>query len=178
MNSLVVDSIGVGLAAFGFLNLLLAAFIHVSSEMAFILNSARLLPRVSSANQFCSRDSFRGAFRNELVEKCRHRRLDLQLLADGMSLWIKDAGKLLPLESSIATLYTHTVVLFSWLLLRFFALLYETVAKEADGLRVRQSSYMPQRTTIRLRPRAGSDCTSGLGNLRVARTRRSAGPTR
>ena len=51
-GTLVVDSIGVGLAAFGFLNPLLAAFIHVSSEMAFILNSARLLPPVSSANQF------------------------------------------------------------------------------------------------------------------------------
>jgi heavy metal translocating P-type ATPase len=49
-GTLVVDSIGVGLAAFGFLNPLLAAFIHVSSEMAFILNSARLLPPVSSAN--------------------------------------------------------------------------------------------------------------------------------
>jgi P-type E1-E2 ATPase len=43
-GTLVVDSIGVGLAAFGFLNPLLAAFIHVSSEMAFILNSTRLLP--------------------------------------------------------------------------------------------------------------------------------------
>jgi len=43
-GTLVVDSVGVGLAAFGFLNPLLAAFIHVSSEMAFILNSARLLP--------------------------------------------------------------------------------------------------------------------------------------
>jgi heavy metal translocating P-type ATPase len=52
VGTLVVDTIGVGLAAFGFLNPLLAAFIHVSSEMAFILNSARLLPRVSSANQF------------------------------------------------------------------------------------------------------------------------------
>jgi heavy metal translocating P-type ATPase len=52
VGTLVVDSIGVGLAAFGFLNPLLAAFIHVSSEMAFILNSARLLPRISSANQF------------------------------------------------------------------------------------------------------------------------------
>jgi heavy metal translocating P-type ATPase len=52
VGTLVVDSIGVGMAAFGFLNPLLAAFIHVSSEMAFILNSARLLPRVSSANQF------------------------------------------------------------------------------------------------------------------------------
>ncbi|MGA9567338.1 MAG: cation-translocating P-type ATPase [Candidatus Korobacteraceae bacterium] len=52
VGTLVVDSIGVGLAAFGFLNPLLAAFIHVSSEMAFISNSARLLPPVSSANQF------------------------------------------------------------------------------------------------------------------------------
>ena len=50
-GTLVVDSIGVGLAALGFLNPLLAAFIHVSSEMAFILNSARLLPPASSANQ-------------------------------------------------------------------------------------------------------------------------------
>jgi heavy metal translocating P-type ATPase len=50
VGTLVVDSIGVGLAAFGFLNPLLAAFIHVSSEMIFILNSARLLPPVSSAN--------------------------------------------------------------------------------------------------------------------------------
>lgn len=44
-GTLVVDSLGVGMAAFGFLNPLLAAFIHVSSEMAFILNSTRLLPR-------------------------------------------------------------------------------------------------------------------------------------
>jgi hypothetical protein len=29
----------VGMAAFGFLNSLLAAFIHVTSELAFILNS-------------------------------------------------------------------------------------------------------------------------------------------
>ena len=45
VGTLAVDSIGVGMAAFGFLNPLLAAFIHVSSEMAFILNSTRLLPR-------------------------------------------------------------------------------------------------------------------------------------
>ena len=51
VGTLVVDSIGVGLAAFGFLNPLLAAFIHVSSEMAFILNSARLLPPVSTAKK-------------------------------------------------------------------------------------------------------------------------------
>jgi heavy metal translocating P-type ATPase len=52
VGTLVVDSIGIGLAAFGFLNPLLAAFIHVSSELAFILNSATLLPSVRSANQF------------------------------------------------------------------------------------------------------------------------------
>jgi heavy metal translocating P-type ATPase len=51
VGTLAVDSIGVGLAAFGYLNPLLAAFIHVSSEMVFILNSARLLPPVSSANK-------------------------------------------------------------------------------------------------------------------------------
>jgi len=39
-----IDSLGIVLAALGFLNPLLAAFIHVSSELAFILNSARLLP--------------------------------------------------------------------------------------------------------------------------------------
>jgi heavy metal translocating P-type ATPase len=54
VGTLVVDSIGIGLAALGFLNPLLAAFIHVSSEMAFILNSARLLPPVSSANKLVS----------------------------------------------------------------------------------------------------------------------------
>jgi Cd2+/Zn2+-exporting ATPase/Cu+-exporting ATPase len=43
-GTLLVDGIGVGLAAFGFLNPLLAAFIHVTSELAFILNSARVLP--------------------------------------------------------------------------------------------------------------------------------------
>jgi Cd2+/Zn2+-exporting ATPase/Cu+-exporting ATPase len=44
----VAGGIGVGLAAFGFLNPLLAAFIHVTSELAFILNSARLLPAVAA----------------------------------------------------------------------------------------------------------------------------------
>src|SRR5581483_1674289 len=39
-----VDTLGIGLAAFGLLNPLLAAFIHVASELTFILNSARLLP--------------------------------------------------------------------------------------------------------------------------------------
>ncbi len=39
-----VDTLGIMLAAFGFLNPLLAAGIHVVSELVFILNSARLLP--------------------------------------------------------------------------------------------------------------------------------------
>jgi Cd2+/Zn2+-exporting ATPase/Cu+-exporting ATPase len=47
-GTLVVDGIGMGLAAFGLLNPLLAAFIHVASELTFILNSARLLPTSSS----------------------------------------------------------------------------------------------------------------------------------
>jgi len=46
-GTLAVDALGVGLAAFGYLNPLFAAFIHVASELAFILNSARLLPAVS-----------------------------------------------------------------------------------------------------------------------------------
>jgi hypothetical protein len=37
------------MAALGFLNPLLAAFIHVSSELVFILNSARLVPPVTLA---------------------------------------------------------------------------------------------------------------------------------
>ena len=41
----------VGMAAFGFLNLLPAAFIHVTSELAFILKSTRLLPRSSEIGQ-------------------------------------------------------------------------------------------------------------------------------
>jgi heavy metal translocating P-type ATPase len=45
-----VDALGIGLAAFGFLNPLFAAFIHVASELTFILNSARLLPARSSGD--------------------------------------------------------------------------------------------------------------------------------
>jgi P-type E1-E2 ATPase len=49
IGTLVVDSVGIILAASGLLNPLLAAFVHVSSEMVFILNSARLLPPISAA---------------------------------------------------------------------------------------------------------------------------------
>ena len=43
-GTIAVDVVGVALAAVGVLNPLMAAFIHVASEMTFILNSARLLP--------------------------------------------------------------------------------------------------------------------------------------
>jgi len=43
-GTLVIDAIGVALAAVSILTPLLAAIMHVSSEMAFILNSARLVP--------------------------------------------------------------------------------------------------------------------------------------
>ena len=42
-GTLAIDAVGIGLAAFGMLNPLFAAAIHVGSELAFILNSARLL---------------------------------------------------------------------------------------------------------------------------------------
>jgi P-type E1-E2 ATPase len=47
-GTLAVDALGVALAAVGVLSPLLAAVIHVSSEMAFILNSARLVPSGSA----------------------------------------------------------------------------------------------------------------------------------
>jgi Cd2+/Zn2+-exporting ATPase/Cu+-exporting ATPase len=57
VGTLVVDSIGVGMAAWGLLNPLLAAFIHVSSELVFILNSARLVPSAALAGAFSGRSS-------------------------------------------------------------------------------------------------------------------------
>jgi P-type E1-E2 ATPase len=44
-GTLIVDGIGIALAALGHLTPLLAAVIHVGSELAFISNSARLVPR-------------------------------------------------------------------------------------------------------------------------------------
>ena len=44
VGTVAVNTFGIALASAGFLNPLLAAFIHVTSEMTFILNSARLLP--------------------------------------------------------------------------------------------------------------------------------------
>ena len=42
-GTLIVDTIGIGMAAAGLLNPLLAAFIHCASELTLILNSTRLL---------------------------------------------------------------------------------------------------------------------------------------
>ncbi len=42
VGTIAVDSLGILLAALGFLNPLFAAFIHVTSELAFILNSTRM----------------------------------------------------------------------------------------------------------------------------------------
>ena len=44
-GTIAVDMVGIALASVGLLSPTLAAFIHVTSELAFILNSARLLPR-------------------------------------------------------------------------------------------------------------------------------------
>jgi heavy metal translocating P-type ATPase len=44
VGTITVDAVGIALAAAGILDPLVAAFIHVASEMTFILNSARLLP--------------------------------------------------------------------------------------------------------------------------------------
>ncbi len=43
-GTIAVDAAGIVLAAAGFLSPTLAAFIHVASELTFVLNSARLLP--------------------------------------------------------------------------------------------------------------------------------------
>jgi Cd2+/Zn2+-exporting ATPase/Cu+-exporting ATPase len=63
VGTMAVDGVGMGLAAFGLLNPLLAAFIHVSSEMTFILNSARLVPRESLVSVISTRSPLAGAHR-------------------------------------------------------------------------------------------------------------------
>jgi Cd2+/Zn2+-exporting ATPase/Cu+-exporting ATPase len=50
-GTLCVDLVGIALASAGLLSPPLAAFIHVTSELAFILNSARLLPRAEPGNK-------------------------------------------------------------------------------------------------------------------------------
>ena len=57
-GTLIVDAIGVALAAIGVLTPLLAAFVHVTSELAFILNSTRLLPQPRLKNEAPSATTF------------------------------------------------------------------------------------------------------------------------
>ena len=45
VGTIAIDLVGIVLASFGLLSPVAAAFIHVGSETAFILNSARLIPR-------------------------------------------------------------------------------------------------------------------------------------
>jgi Cd2+/Zn2+-exporting ATPase/Cu+-exporting ATPase len=73
VGTLVVDSIGVGMAAFGLLNPLLAAFIHVSSELVFILNSARLVPSATLAGAYSGGpQAIAGATHTHPVHAARH----------------------------------------------------------------------------------------------------------
>ncbi len=44
-GTLIVDAVGIALAATGHLDPLIAAFIHVGSELLFLANAARMLPR-------------------------------------------------------------------------------------------------------------------------------------
>ncbi len=48
VGTIAVDTVGIAMAAVGLLSPPLAAFIHVASELTFIMNSARLLPRRES----------------------------------------------------------------------------------------------------------------------------------
>ena len=64
-GTLAVDGVGVGLAAFGYLNPVLAALIHVSSELVFILNSARLLSSSSSGSGITSHEGSVGVTSTE-----------------------------------------------------------------------------------------------------------------
>jgi Cd2+/Zn2+-exporting ATPase/Cu+-exporting ATPase len=63
VGTITVDGLGVGLAALGLLNPLVAAFIHVSSELVFILNSARLLRHANRSNGYGAGRSIRGSRR-------------------------------------------------------------------------------------------------------------------
>jgi P-type E1-E2 ATPase len=56
-GTIAVDGVGIALAAAGLLDPLIAAFIHVASEMAFILNSARLLPAADRGRARTTEDS-------------------------------------------------------------------------------------------------------------------------
>ncbi|PTM43385.1 cation-translocating P-type ATPase [Bosea sp. 124] len=50
-GTLIVDAVGIVLAATGHLNPVFAAFIHVGSELLFLGNSARMLPRGEDASE-------------------------------------------------------------------------------------------------------------------------------
>lgn len=61
VGTIAVDTVGILLAALGMLNPLIAAFIHVASELAFISNSARLLPGRTLQNETLRESASGGA---------------------------------------------------------------------------------------------------------------------
>jgi Cu+-exporting ATPase len=75
VGTLAVDAVGVALATFGLLNPLPAAFIHVASELTFILNSARLLRRRSTVPLWPSRWRSRASLRVRELSPQRPRRV-------------------------------------------------------------------------------------------------------
>jgi Cd2+/Zn2+-exporting ATPase/Cu+-exporting ATPase len=60
-GTIAVDMLGMALAGFGFLDPLLAAFIHVASELTFILNSTRMLPARGSRQHMADSMLFKAA---------------------------------------------------------------------------------------------------------------------
>jgi Cd2+/Zn2+-exporting ATPase/Cu+-exporting ATPase len=68
VGTIAIDLVGMGLAAVGVLNPLFAAFLHVASEMTFILNSARLLPPVERLAVGRSEEPTTGRERSALLE--------------------------------------------------------------------------------------------------------------
>ena len=77
VGTIAVDTLGIVLASLGYLNPLIAAFIHVASEMTFILNSARLLPGREAADgdrrargRACGRAAGRRLWPNHPASTC------------------------------------------------------------------------------------------------------------
>jgi Cd2+/Zn2+-exporting ATPase/Cu+-exporting ATPase len=68
-GTIAVDLIGMAMAAAGLLHPALAALIHVTSEMTFILNSARLLPRREQKSERTRVNSLPSELKPELLHR-------------------------------------------------------------------------------------------------------------
>ena len=98
-GTLIVDTIGIGLAGAGFLNPLLAVFIHVASELTFILNSTRLLPPNRKRDRPTQSRPWPAPKESDKVRRISHSDVLITLLALGS--WI-------------------LIMLMAWTLLSFF----------------------------------------------------------